>query len=384
MGQPPTDPRVRRRRSPAPAHRPARLEAAPTGDEATRLAEARLAAVMESVADMVLMFDESGMVVGANAAAERLLGFPRAELLGCNISLLLPGTDQLRQSSQIEARCKDGTRIPAEARISEARGGGQRQFVVLIRDLREARAAEARLAELRSELVYARRLSALGEMTAALAHEVNQPFSAIATYVRTARWLLQRKPKSRSSEIEEILDKAGAQAIRAGEIIRRLREFVTRGDSVKTVQRLSTLVDEAAALAFAGRRADARLDVAKPDEDDSVLADRVQIQQVVVNLMRNALEAMDGAQKRELSLATSVADGLVRLDVADTGKGLDEETSRALFQPFRTTKATGMGLGLSISRSIVEAHGGRIWAEPNPRGGAIFSFTLPKAEARPE
>jgi two-component system sensor kinase FixL len=227
----------------------------------------------------------------------------------------------------------------------------------------------------------------MGEMASALAHEINQPFSAIATYVRTARWLLQKKQKQRNPEIEEILDKAGAQAMRAGEIIRRLREFVTRGDSVKTVQRLSALVDEATALAFAGsRKNDARVSVATDAQDDFVLADRVQIQQVVVNLMRNAVEAMDGAQKRELSLSTSVADGFVRLDVADSGHGLSEDMRRALFTPFRTTKANGMGLGLSISRSIVEAHGGRIWAEPNPRGGAIFSFTLPqaRAEARPE
>jgi two-component system sensor kinase FixL len=383
MGQPPTDPRVRRRRAPEPLRRPSRLEGL-AGDEATRLAEARLAALMESVADGVLIFDESGMVVGANAAAERLFGFARADLLGCNISLLLPGIDPSRERSEMEARRKDGARVSAEATVCEGRGGGQRQFVAVVRDLSGARAAQAELQELRSELAYARRLSAMGEMTAALTHEINQPFSAVATYVRTARWLLQRKSKSGDPQIEEILDKAGAQAIRAGEIIRRLREFVTRGDSVKTVQRLSTLVDEATTLAFAGRRADARLSVARADDDDFVLADRVQIQQVVVNLMRNAVEAMDGAARRELSLSTSVADGFVRLDVADTGKGLDEKTRGALFQPFRSTKTKGMGLGLSISRSIVEAHGGRIWAEPNPGGGAIFSFTLPKAEGRLE
>ncbi|ATQ68068.1 MULTISPECIES: sensor histidine kinase [Methylosinus] len=384
MGQPPTDPRVRRRRAPEPLRRPSRLEAAPTGEEAARLAEARLAALMQGVADGVLFFDESGVLVGANAAAERLFGYARGELLGCNISIVLPGIDPSRERSEVEARRKDGARFGVEATIGEGRGGAQRQFAAVLRDFTDARAARAELQALQSELAYARRLSAMGEMTAALTHEINQPFSAVATYVRTARWLLQRKPGSRSPEIEEILDKAGAQAIRAGEIIRRLREFVTRGDSVKTVQRLSSLVDEATTLAFAGRRAEARLSVVRTDGDDFVLADRVQIQQVVVNLMRNAIEAMDGAARRELSLATSVADDCVRLDVADTGKGLDEAARLALFQPFRSSKTKGMGLGLSISRSIVEAHGGRIWAEPNSGGGAIFSFTLPKAEGRPE
>jgi two-component system sensor kinase FixL len=353
------------------------------------MAAARLDMVMECLADGVLIFDESGRIACANSAAARLFGEEPAALVGVAVSQLLPvlrpdGAGHSREPREIEARRRDGARFSATLSIGETRAAGGRQSVAILRSKDEAGAAETRLMELQSELAYARRLTAMGEMTAALAHEINQPFSAIATYVHTARWLLQRKPKTRGAEIEEILDKAGAQAMRAGEIIRRLREFVTRGDSVKTVQRLSTLVDEATTLAFVGvRQAGARISVAARAQDDFVLADRVQIQQVVVNLMRNAVEAMDGAARRELSLATSVADGFVRLDVADSGHGLSEATRNALFEPFRSSKANGMGLGLSISRSIVEAHGGRIWAEPNPLGGAIFSFTLPQAEARP-
>ncbi|MBG0810217.1 PAS domain S-box protein [Methylosinus sp. H3A] len=363
----------------APASiRPSRRTAM-AAEDAARLAEARLEAILECVTDAILSIDEKGVVVAANAAAGTLFRCASEALLGVGAALLLPecrlAAGERRQNGL--ARRPDDSTFPAALTVTETRGARLR--IAVIRDLTEERAAEALLCELRSELAYAGRLAAMGELAGALAHEINQPFSAIATYVRTARWLLQRKPKQ-SAEVEDILAKAGAQAMRAGDIVRRLREFVTRGESVKTVQSLATLVEEAQSLGVAGaRQVGARVVVAARGENDHVLADRVQIQQVIVNLMRNAVEAMDGATRRELSLSTSSADGYARLDVADTGHGL-KDGAGALFEPFRSTKATGMGIGLSISRSIVEAHGGRIWAEPNPQGGAIFSFTLPLAE----
>jgi two-component system sensor kinase FixL len=341
---------------------------------------ARLEAVLACLSDAVLSIDHKGVVVGVNGAAGALFHCSAEALLGREAALLLPQSRIVageRRSDGL-ARRDDGSTFPISLAVNETRGP-VRQRIAVIRDLTEERAAEALLCELRSELAYAGRLAAMGELAAALAHEINQPFSAIATYVRTARWLLQRKPKQ-SGEVEDILDKAGAQAMRAGDIVRRLREFVTRGESVKTVQSLSALVEEAKSLGVASaRQVGAQISVAAKAENDEVLADRVQIQQVIVNLMRNAVEAMEGAPRRELSLSTSAADGYARLDVADTGHGL-KDGAGALFQPFRSSKASGMGIGLSISRSIVEAHGGRIWAEPNPRGGAIFSFTLPLAE----
>lgn len=385
MSQPPRDSRARQRR-PAPLTRSPRVEAMVKSEDASRTAEARLEAIVESLTDGVLSFDASGAIVGANSTAARLFGFGRAELIGVNVASLLPGSlcgdDDPRSCSDAEGRRKDGSSFPADLTVEEARCPGGRQFVGIVRDLSERRETEARLQALQSELTYAGRLTAMGELSAALAHEINQPFAAVATYVRTAHWMLQRKPKRRYPEVEEILDKACAQVLRAGEIIRRMREFVTRGDSVKTVESLSALVEEAKVLALIGaRQSGARVSMSAQATNDHVLADRVQIQQVIVNLMRNAIEAMDGAAVRELVLATSLADGCVRLDVADSGHGLCDSTRAILFEPFRTTKATGMGVGLSISRSIIEAHGGRIWAEPNPRGGAIFSFTLPLAEA---
>lgn len=352
------------------------------GRESARLApETWLDAVLDSVSDAVLSIDDEGAIIAANGAAGALFGCSSEALLGMKAALLLPSCPLSAGERRAEALARrlDGSTFPAALTVKETRGA-PRFSVAVIRDLTEERAAEALLCELRSELAYVGRLAAMGELAAALAHEINQPFAAVATYVRTARWLLQRKQKQ-SGEIEDILEKAGAQAMRAGDIVRRLREFVTRGESVKTVQSLAGLVEEAKSLGVAGaRQVGARVSVAAQADNDQVLADRVQIQQVIVNLMRNAIEAMDGAPRRELLLSTSSADGYARLDVADTGHGLKDGAAAALFEPFRSTKASGMGIGLSISRSIVEAHGGRIWAEPNPQGGAIFSFTLPLAE----
>ena len=162
------------------------------------------------------------------------------------------------------------------------------------------------------------------------------------------------------ARVAEALDKSAEQAIRAGQIIRRLREFVARGETEKRVERVSQLIEEASAL---------------------VMVDRVQVQQILVNLLRNAMDAMQGSSRRELTLTTrSNSEGMVEIVVSDTGPGIAEEVADKLFQPFVTTKPSGMGVGLSISRTIAEAHGGNLWAERNPAGGASFHLTLPAAE----
>jgi two-component system sensor kinase FixL len=383
MSQPPGDSRARRRRTPAPLIRSPRLDAGTAGEDAPRAAEARLEAILESLSEGVILLDERGAVAEASSAAARMFGYERAELIGVEASRLLPDAPiaDARRPSRSEGRRKDGSVFPIELTIGEAPGPRGRQRFCVLRDLVERRESEARLEALQAQLVYAGRLTAMGELSAALAHEINQPFAAIATYVRTANWLLRNKPKQRDPQIEDILEKTNAQVMRAGEIIRRLREFVTRGDSAKTVESLGALVEEAETLALVGaRHAGVAVTAETTPEKDLVLADRVQIQQVVVNLIRNAMEAMAGCPRRELVLSTKIEDGFARLDVADSGRGLDEATRATLFEPFKTTKSNGMGVGLSISRSIVEAHGGRIFAAENPGGGTIFSFTLPLAE----
>jgi two-component system sensor kinase FixL len=216
----------------------------------------------------------------------------------------------------------------------------------------------------------------MGEMASTLAHEINQPLSAIANYLKGSRRLLEGNEAA--APVREAMEKANEQALRAGEIIRRLRDFVSRGETERRVESLPKLIEEASALALVGAKEhDVRVRFAFDPEADLVMADRVQIQQVLLNLMRNAIEAMAASPRRELTLTTSLLrDRMVEVAVADTGPGLADEVTRQLFQPFVTTKRHGMGVGLSISRTIVDAHGGKITAEPNPGGGTVFRFTL--------
>ena len=253
-----------------------------------------------------------------------------------------------------------------------------RFFTGFIRDLTERQKTEARLQELQSELVHISRLTAMGEMASALAHELNQPLSAIANYMRGSRRLLEGRTDEQTVMVRDAMDKAAEQSLRAGQIIRRLRDFVARGESERRVESIKKLIEEASALALVGAKDQGvRVTFRLDPTFDLVLADKVQIQQVILNLIRNALEAMEQSERRELVISTAPeAPEMIAIGVSDTGSGIAEDVAAQLFQPFVTTKRHGMGVGLSISRTIIEAHGGRIWAEPNPGGGTVFRFTL--------
>jgi len=226
--------------------------------------------------------------------------------------------------------------------------------------------------------VHISRLTAMGEMASTLAHELNQPLSAISNYLKGSRRLIADGADERAVMMRDALDKAADQAMRAGQIIRRLRDFVSRGESERRVENITKLVEEASALALVGvKDRGIRVTFQFDPSVGMVLADRVQVQQVLLNLIRNAMDAMEATSARDLAVSVMPAgDSHVRVSVADTGSGIEPEVAEQLFQPFITTKRHGMGVGLSISRTIVEAHGGRIWVEPNPGGGTIFHFTL--------
>jgi two-component system, LuxR family, sensor kinase FixL len=273
---------------------------------------------------------------------------------------------------------KDGSTFPMELAVGEMHSGARRYYTGFVRDLTERQKTEARLQELQSELVHISRLSAMGEMASALAHELNQPLSALTNYLKGSRQLLANRDDKESALVRDALEKAAEQSLRAGHIIRRLRDFVGHGEVEKRVENVRKLVEEASALALVGaKERGIRVNFVLDPSHDLVLVDKVQIQQVLLNLLRNAMEAMEQSSRRELLLSTTPADGdMLTVNVADTGCGISEDIRSQLFQSFVTTKAQGMGVGLSISRTIVEAHGGRIWAEANPGGGTIFRFTL--------
>jgi two-component system sensor kinase FixL len=279
---------------------------------------------------------------------------------------------------------KDGSTFPMELSVGEMRSGNRRYFTGFIRDLTERQQTEARLQELQSELVHISRLTAMGEMASALAHELNQPLSAIANYLKGSHRLIASRSDPESARLKGALDKATEQALRAGDIIRRLRDFVSRGESEMQVESLTKLIEEASALALVGaKQHGVRVRFNIDPLFDLVFADKVQVQQVLLNLMRNAIEAMAEAAspRRNLVLSTKLVDeDMVETSVADTGPGVAPEVAAQLFQPFITTKRQGMGVGLSISRTIIEAHGGQLWVEPNPGGGAVFCFTLRAAK----
>jgi PAS domain S-box-containing protein len=251
----------------------------------------------------------------------------------------------------------------------------------LVREIKERRHADARSQQLQRELSHAGRLSTAGQMAAALAHEINQPLTAITNSVNAARRLLSNSGPDKIGTVCEIMEEAAEQSLRVGQIIRRLRDFVTRGETEKRIESVTALIEEANALAQAGSGAlGIQVQFDFDPKVSMVLANRIQVQQVLVNLIRNAAEAMAGAERRALSLTTRLLAGdMVEIAVADSGPGIAAEVALHLFEPFVSTKRDGMGLGLSICRSIVEAHGGELRSEPHPAGGTIFRFTLPAA-----
>ncbi|MGA8652703.1 MAG: PAS domain S-box protein [Xanthobacteraceae bacterium] len=376
--------------------RRSRVDAAASAQRALAR-ETHMKLILDTIPDAMIVIDERGIMQSFSAAAERLFGYSAAEVLGKNVKFLMPSPYREGHDSYLrrynltgERRIigigrvvvgerKDGSTFPLELSVGEMQAGGQRFFTGFIRDLTERQKTEARLQELQAELVHVSRLTAMGEMASALAHELNQPLSAIANYMKGSRRLLEESSDERVGILREAMDKAAEQALRAGQVIRRLRDFVARGESERRVEDAKKLVEEASALALVGvKDKGVRVRFEFDPRADFVLADKVQIQQVLLNLMRNAIEAMEESERRELVVSTALApDNMVEIRVADTGAGISPEISAQLFQPFITTKRQGMGVGLSISRTIVEAHGGSIGPRPNPGGGTVFSFTLP-------
>jgi PAS domain S-box-containing protein len=251
----------------------------------------------------------------------------------------------------------------------------------LLTEMAEREHADIRLRESQIALLHAGRLSAAGQMAAALAHELSQPLTAVSNSANAARRLLSQSSREKAGTVREIMEEISGQSLRAGQIVRRLREFVTRGESEKQTENLKSIIDEASAFARMGiesREVSMRFKC-DPDMCD-VFVNRIQVQQVLVNILRNALEAMATVKRRELTVTTALLDDeTVEIAIADSGPGIPKEISNNLFQSFVSTKHDGMGLGLSICRSIVEAHGGLLRHDPNPEGGAIFRFTLPCA-----
>jgi PAS domain S-box-containing protein len=369
--------------------------------------EDRFRLVVEAAPSAMVMVDRAGRIVMVNAQAERVFGYPRAELLGQPVEMLVPerfrdGHPGLREAFLAEpqarpmgagrdlyGRRKDGTEFPVEIGLNPIETDEGAMVLSAIVDITERKAGEAtlresqaRLQQLNSELLHVSRLSALGQMAAVMAHELNQPLTAISNYMEALNILLERRSDLPAEHLRSVVVRAGEQAVRAGEIIRRLREFVSRGDTEKRIEALCPLIKEARALALLGiRETGANIRLGENLPEVSVIVDKIQVQQVLLNLLRNAAEAVAAQDERDIALLAEEKDGVVEIAVIDNGPGLPEEIQARLFQPFVSTKKAGMGIGLSICHSIIAAHNGRLWAEANPDGGTIFRLILPTAPA---
>jgi len=368
------------------------------GSDAAASESALLRSILETMPDAMVVIDHRGIIQSFSTAAERLFGYSPEAVCGHNVTMLMPSPYREQHDRYLERYLttgerhiigigrvvvglrKDGSTFPMELSVGEVNQEGRRLFTGFVRDLTEQQQTERRLHELQQGLLHVSRLRSMGQMAAALAHELNQPLTATTNYIRAAVRLLDLAQPD-VARIRQALNLAVEQTLRSGDIIRRLRAFVTRGEVTRQPENLAKLIEEASALALVGTKERGIKVLISTDPNLPLGAvDRVQIQQVLLNLIRNAIEAMDGQEVRELSVGTSRDNDLILVSVTDTGGGIPPEIEAKLFQPFVTTKQEGMGIGLSVCRTIVEAHGGRLWAEPNPGGGTVFRFTVPASE----
>jgi two-component system sensor kinase FixL len=368
-------------------------------DDAT-MANAELRAFFDAAVDAIVVIDETGLILAFNQAAERTFGHRADEVLGRGVEVLMPEPDRSNHAGyvrrylqtgdakiigsgrEVEAVRADGSIFPISLSVGEALAAGRRRFVAIIRDLSSQRAAEMHARAIESRLAHVDRFNLMGEMAAGIAHEINQPLSAIATYAQAARRVLSRKPTD-LAVLADICEKIDTQARRAGQVIQNLRNFIRRDDSKAELLDVNRAIAEVRELVEADAQA-AGIPVTLHYARDlpPVSAAAVQLQQVLLNLTRNAVDAMrfTDAKLHGIVIESTCVNGRrVRVSVQDRGPGVPETLGENIFHPFVTTKNTGLGVGLAISRTIMQSLGGTLSYADRPGGGAVFSLELPAA-----
>lgn len=355
-------------------------------------------ALFKAAVDSICVIDAAGQIITVNAATERLFGYSAEELQGENVSRLMPEPDRGHHNSyiqnfissgqprvigrgrEVQGARRDGSTFPLHISVGATPG---RRFVGIMRDLTSQKQAEEEVRQVQDRLAHVGRFSVMGEMAAGLAHEINQPLSAIATYAQAGERMLQGIEAS--DDLKGVCEKIEQQARRAGKVVKNLRSFVTKREVRKDVLVLNRVVAEIKTLIDADARGQGIVVTLSEEEGlPPILGDAVQLQQVIVNLTRNAVDAMKGGLRKEegIQIRTYCEDAQVHLSVTDYGHGVPAQLADSIFHPFVTTKGDGLGVGLAISKTIIQAHDGMISYRANPAGGAIFEFSLPISEGK--
>lgn len=364
--------------------------------------EAENRAILATAVDAIIMIDDRGRIETFNQAATELFGYAPEEIIGQPVNRLMPEPHRTRHDDymrrymetgerriigigrELEAEDRHGRRIPIYLAVSEILLEGQRRFTGIIRDISEQHATREALAEQRERLAHVGRLSTMGEMTASIAHEINQPLTAIAMYAQSSLKLLARG-NTDQDKLAAALEKLNTQSLRAGAIIERIQRFARAQESQREQLALNHLLRELVKLAEGDARIhDVMITFDLADDLPAVYCDPIQIQQVALNLIRNAIDAMKEIDCRNGNALVITSrrrgDHAIEVTVSDQGRGVAEEQQKLLFKPFHTTKKDGMGMGLSICRTIIVEHGGELGYRNNPGVGATFFFTLPVGE----
>jgi two-component system, LuxR family, sensor kinase FixL len=362
---------------------------------------AELRALLDAAVDAIIVIDDQGSITTFNAAAERLFGYAAGEVIGKAVDILMPEPYHSEHAGYLKrylatgephiigigrevfGRRANGESFPIALSVGEARDATGRRFVGIIRDLSSQRAAEQRSRSLEARLAHVGRFNLMGEMAAGIAHEINQPLSAIATYAQAARRILERE-QPRMQNLIDVCHKIDEQALRAGRVIENLRRFIRKQEIRTEAVDVNAVVADAMNLVNADANAEGiRVASVYAKNLPAVRANTVQLQQVLMNLTRNAVDAMRGTlnKGRGIEVATELADGdRVRISVTDHGQGVSPQLGDHIFHPFVTTKREGLGVGLAISRTIVQSFDGSLVYRDNPAGGAIFVVELPAAK----
>lgn len=363
---------------------------------------ALIRAILDTAPDAIVAFDIRGIIRLFSPGAVRMLGYEAEEAIGRHFTMIAVEARRAAFAGNLErylrtgvphymghvtraaVLAKSGVEVPVEMRAVETATVSDRLFILFLRDLTQTIANENRLGALSAELGHVARLSAMGEMAAGMAHELNQPLTAIVNYTGAASVLLEEGGDP--ARARELVENAKAQTLRAGQIIHVMREFASKGHVEMAEVAVDEMIRDAITLVFVGPMPhEIRLEQDLDPRADTAVVDRIQIQQVLVNLLRNAVQAMErgASPQKEIVISTRLlGNEMIEIGVCDTGPGIPEAKRATMFAPFTTSSNKGgMGIGLSICRRIVEAHGGKIWVETRDEGGSIFRFTVPTSAA---